>query len=96
MDPKEVTSEVQTALILDVREQFEWDAGHIDGALHIPMNEIPGRLDEIPKEHKVIVVCHLGQRSAHVAQFLGQQGYKVENLDGGLEAWSAAGLPLTD
>ena len=95
MDPKTAHDESQTALVLDVREQFEWDAGHIDGALHIPMNEIPGRLEEIPKEQKVIVVCHLGQRSAHVAQFLAQQGYSVENLDGGLEAWSAEGLPLT-
>ena len=95
MDPKDALEAAGSSLVLDVREQFEWDAGHIDGALHIPMNEVPGRLDDLPKDRPVIVVCHLGQRSAVVANFLAQQGYSVENLDGGLERWSAEGLPLT-
>ena len=95
MDPKDVHEASSSSLILDVREQFEWDAGHIDGALHMPMTEVPGRTAELPKGSRVIVVCHLGQRSAHVANFLAQQGYDVENLDGGLERWSAEGLPLT-
>lgn len=94
MDAKTAQKELPDALVLDVREQFEWDAGHIEGSVHIPMNEIPRRIEELPKDQKVIVVCHLGQRSAHVANFLAQQGYEVENLDGGLEHWSAEGLPL--
>lgn len=94
MDPKTADGARSESLVLDVREGFEWESGHIEDAVHIPMNEVPGRLDELPKDSKVIVVCHLGQRSALVANFLAQQGYEVENLDGGLESWSAAGLPL--
>ena len=95
MDPKTAYEESAAAFVLDVREQFEWDASHIEGAVHIPMNDVPARIDEVAKDSKVIVVCHLGQRSAVVANFLAQQGYQVENLDGGLERWSAEGLPLT-
>ena len=94
MDAKTAHAELASSLVLDVREQFEWDSEHIEGAVHVPMNEVPGRLGELPKDRKVIVVCHLGQRSALVANFLAQQGYEVENLDGGLERWSAEGLPL--
>ena len=95
MEPKNAYANSSEAIFLDVREQFEWDAGHIEGALHIPMNEIPERAGEVPKDQKVIVVCHLGQRSAMVANFLARSGYDVENLDGGLERWSTEGLPLT-
>ena len=82
-------------VILDVREQNEWDAGHIPGAVLIPMSEIQGRLSEVPKDKTVIVQCRSGNRSSQVTDFLQQQGFtNVHNLSGGLNAWQAASLPV--
>ena len=83
------------AYLLDVREPDEWAAGHIDGAVHIPMSGLMGRVEEVPKDRDVVVVCRVGSRSAQVAAFLGQRGWEnVRNLDGGLVAWVQAGRPL--
>jgi rhodanese-related sulfurtransferase len=79
--------------VLDVREQAEWDHGHIDGALHIPMTELTGRLDEVP-EGRTVVVCRVGARSAQVVAYLAQQGHDVANLDGGMVEWVDAGRSL--
>ena len=77
------------ALLLDVRECAELEAAAVDGALHIPMSEVPARLDNIPRDRTVICMCHLGGRSAQVAAFLQSQGYDdVLNLNGGIEAWA--------
>jgi rhodanese-related sulfurtransferase len=79
---------------LDVRENDEWAAGRIGGALHIPMGELAQRRSEIPSDRSIVAVCRSGSRSAVVTQALLQAGYEVENLTGGLEAWQAAGLPI--
>jgi len=79
--------------ILDVREPAEWEHGHIDGALHIPMMELPQRLDELPVGHTV-VVCRVGGRSAQVVAYLVQQGHDVVNLDGGMIEWADAGRAM--
>lgn len=79
--------------VLDVREDFEWSAGHIDGALHIPLSELPARLDEVPTE-QTLVVCKVGGRSAQAVAWLGQQGREVVNLDGGMLDWAGAGRPM--
>ncbi|GAA1779871.1 rhodanese-like domain-containing protein [Nocardioides hankookensis] len=79
--------------VLDVREPFEWEHGHIDGALHIPMNELPGRLDEVG-DGQTLVVCKVGGRSGQVVAWLQQQGYDAVNLDGGMLDWAAAGRPM--
>ena len=76
--------------VLDVREPSEWEHGHIEGALHIPLMDLPDRLDEVPTA-QTLVVCKVGSRSAHAAAYLLQQGYDVVNLDGGMLDWSAAG-----
>jgi rhodanese-related sulfurtransferase len=82
-------------LVLDVREQWEYDEGHIPGVTHIPMNEIPNRLSEIPAEQTVLVTCRSGNRSGQVAEFLRGKGYEnVHNMDGGILAWEAAGYPV--
>ena len=82
-------------MILDVREQSEWDEGHIPGAVHIPMNDVPARIKEIPTDKTVIVQCRSGNRSGQVTEFLRKQGMtNVHNLDGGLNSWQAAGLPV--
>ncbi len=80
--------------VLDVREPLEWHHGRIDGAVHIPLTDIPARADELPVDQQLLVVCKVGARSAHAAAFLLQQGRDAVNLDGGLLDWEAAGRPM--
>ncbi|WP_329788349.1 rhodanese-like domain-containing protein [Lentzea sp. DG1S-22] len=82
------------AVLLDVREQDEWDAGHAPGALHIPMSEIAGRLGDVPNDVQLYVVCRAGGRSARVTQYLNQNGWEAVNVEGGMQHWEAAGRPL--
>jgi rhodanese-related sulfurtransferase len=81
------------AFVLDVREPNEWVAGHADGAVHIPMNQVPARLGELP-DREIVVICKSGGRSAQVTQFLLAQGRRAVNLAGGTTAWHAAGRPM--
>ena len=81
--------------LLDVREPDEYAAGHIPGITLIPMNDVPARLSEIPKDKEVIVTCRTGNRSAQITDFLREQGFtNVHNMDGGIVAWEAAGHPV--
>jgi rhodanese-related sulfurtransferase len=93
--PTEVPAD---AVLLDVRELDEWAAGHIAGAVHVPMNQVPSRLaqapDTLPAERPVVVVCKVGGRSAQVTAWLRQHGYDAVNLDGGMLAWAHAGRPM--
>jgi rhodanese-related sulfurtransferase len=76
-------------VLLDVREPEELEQAAIADALHIPMMQVPARLDELPKDKPIVVFCHLGGRSRRVAQFLAANGFEqVFNLDGGIDAWS--------
>ena len=79
--------------VLDVREDVEWVHGHIEGALHIPLSDLPVRMAEVP-EGQVLVVCRVGGRSAHAAGYLQQRGHDVVNLHGGMLEWEAAGRPM--
>jgi rhodanese-related sulfurtransferase len=81
-------------LVLDVREHYEWTAGHIAGAAHIPMMSVPARLAEIPTDREVLVVCRVGIRSAQVTGFLLASGRDAVNLAGGMVAWASAGRPM--
>jgi adenylyltransferase/sulfurtransferase len=75
-------------LLLDVREPQEYNAGHLDGSKHIPMQHVPGRMDELPRDGEIIVYCRSGVRSARVQQFLMSNGFaRVKNLAGGMMAW---------
>jgi rhodanese-related sulfurtransferase len=78
--------------LLDVRTDDEWAEGRIAGSVHIPMDQLMQRLDEV--DDRVVCVCAVGARSARVAQFLNAQGRDAVNLDGGLHAWSSSGLPI--
>jgi rhodanese-related sulfurtransferase len=82
------------AWLLDVREPYEWQAGHVEGAVHVPMGELLERLGEVPNDREVVVVCKVGGRSAQVVQYLNQAGWSAVNLDGGMYAWAAAGRPM--
>jgi rhodanese-related sulfurtransferase len=92
--PQDVSKQRSGLHLLDVREQDEWDAGHIEGAQHIPLGELGARLSEVPREQVVVAVCRTGSRSDRAALGLRANGFKSENLDGGVTAWSRAGLPL--
>lgn len=76
--------------LLDVREAEELAIVALPGAIHIPMMQIPARLDELDREQPVVVMCHHGDRSRQVARFLLANGFEqVYNLKGGIDAWSA-------
>lgn len=81
--------------VIDVREQWEYDDGHIPGVTLIPMNEVPNRLDEIPTYKDVVVTCRSGNRSGQITDYLRQIGFdNVHNMSGGIVAWEAAGYPV--
>jgi rhodanese-related sulfurtransferase len=82
------------ALLLDVREPHEWNAGHAAGARHVPLWELPERLDALPRDRQVLVVCRSGHRSSRATSLLVRSGFDAVNLDGGMRAWVTAGLPL--
>jgi rhodanese-related sulfurtransferase len=81
------------AVLLDVRQPEEWSAGHAPGALHVPLGDLALRLGDLPPG-TVVVVCRSGGRSAVAAQALASTGRDARNLAGGMQAWSAAGLPV--
>lgn len=81
------------AVLLDVREADEWELGHAPGAKHIPMSDVPARLDEIDPDH-LYVICRQGGRSAAVVDYLVQVGYDARNVVGGMVAWQKLGKPL--
>lgn len=82
-------------VVLDVREDHEWVAGHIDGAVHIPLGQLMSRMGELDPSAHTLVVCHVGGRSARATEWLHAQGHDVVNLAGGMDAWEQAGRPVT-
>ena len=77
------------ALLLDVREADEWEAGHAPEATWIPMGELTARVGELPRTGRIVAICRSGSRSHAVAAALVQAGYDAVNLDGGMRAWAA-------
>ncbi|MBT2390299.1 rhodanese-like domain-containing protein [Streptomyces sp. ISL-1] len=85
-------------LVLDVREDDEWAAGHVEGALHVPMSDFVARFGEVTEAlaagGRAYVMCRVGGRSAQVTQYLVQQGIDAVNVEGGMLAWDGAGRPM--
>jgi len=82
--------------LLDVREQWEYDEGHIPGVTLLPMGEVPARLAEIPTDKEVIVTCRSGNRSGQVTDYLRENGFNnVHNMSGGIVAWEQAGYEVS-
>jgi len=79
--------------VLDVREPVEWQHGHIDGAVHIPLAELVQRLGEVP-DGRTLVVCQVGGRSAQAVAYLNQHGRDAVNLHGGMVDWADSGRPM--
>ena len=91
--PTEVAEKVADGwMLLDVRTEEEWCQGRIDGSVHIPMDQVVARLNEIGE--RVVCICAVGARSERVAQYLNQQGVEAVNLEGGVYGWTAAGKPV--
>jgi rhodanese-related sulfurtransferase len=82
------------AVLVDVREPYEWDAGRIPGARHIELERLAGRADELPKDKPVIFQCRMGRRSALATDAFRAVGFDAYNMRGGIEAWAEEGLPL--
>jgi hydroxyacylglutathione hydrolase/adenylyltransferase/sulfurtransferase len=82
------------AQLVDVREQYEWDAGRIAGARHIELERLAAQAETIDKDRPVIFQCRLGARSAMATQAFRAAGYEAWSMAGGLERWHAEGLPL--
>lgn len=97
---EEVAEEISAgdALLVDVRTDEEWDAGHAPRAMHVPLDEVEQRIDEIEEAaagRPVAFICRTGRRSAEAAAIARAEGLEdVRNIDGGMEAWVDAGLPL--
>ncbi|HYR27174.1 MAG TPA: molybdopterin-synthase adenylyltransferase MoeB [Thermoanaerobaculia bacterium] len=90
--PSEVAEKMKNGeevVLVDVREPYEWEAGHVSEAKHIPLSQVPGRLDDIPRDRDVVMICRSGGRSERARQYLAQEGYtRVKNMVGGMQRWA--------
>jgi rhodanese-related sulfurtransferase len=96
LEPKRVKEilEAGEAVLIDVREPYEWDAGRIADATHIELERLGGRAEELPKDKPVIFQCRMGRRSALATQAFRAVGFDAYNMRGGIEAWAEEGFPL--
>ncbi|GGO18401.1 rhodanese-like domain-containing protein [Deinococcus humi] len=84
----------QGAMLVDVREQNEYDEIHAQDATLLPLSELESRFSELPRDRELVMICRSGARSARAGEYLMQNGYdRVVNLGGGTLAWAEAGLP---
>lgn len=89
LELKNTIEQHQDYLLLDVREPFEFNYAHIANSVLIPMGKIEQHIDQLNKDQAIVVICHHGIRSQHVALFLEDMGFKnVINLQGGIDAWA--------
>jgi len=97
VDPAEADRlTVAGAVMVDVREDDEWEAGHAPVAVHVPMGQVVERMGELPTDRTIVCMCRVGGRSGSVAVHLAGAGYDVRNIAGGMQAWAALGLPVVD
>ena len=99
--PFELTPEQTAELIasgdadlIDVREDYEREAGHIPGSRHVELGSLTARAEELPMERPLVFQCRVGARSAMAAFAFRRAGFDAHNLDGGIVAWAASGLPV--
>jgi rhodanese-related sulfurtransferase len=87
-------AEAGSGIVVDVREAFEWMAGHAAGATHIPLNSIADRVEELPRDQAVLLICASGNRSMKAARYLESLGFDARSVAGGTSAWARQQLPL--
>ncbi len=88
-------SQKQKPYLLDVRQPEEYRSGHIPGAKLIPLGDLRSRMNELPKDREILVVCRSGNRSLSATRQLASAGFNAVNVRGGLVAWSRTGLPVS-
>ncbi len=94
--PKGVWERLAEVQLVDCREPYEWVAGRVEGAVHIPLNAImAGSSGELDAAKPVVVICRSGNRSELAAMMLQARGFEAHNLEGGMEEWEREGLPFT-
>ena len=82
-------SAAEAPVLIDVREAWEWNLAKISGSIHIPMGQIPNRINELDQTRPTVIICHHGARSLQVVAFLQRAGFdNLHNLMGGIDAWS--------
>lgn len=86
----------RNGFVLDVREDHEWQDGHVPLAKHIPMNDVPARIAELDDGARIFVICRSGGRSMTIANYLESQGYDVVSVAGGTQAWIDSGKELSN
>lgn len=96
MGPESLASRLDEIQVVDVRYPNEWEAGRIDGAVHLPVDDLADRADELARDRPVVTVCRSGERSGWAAGWLRDEGFDAVSLEGGMESWAAAGLPYRD
>jgi len=95
VDTKTVQANRQDIQVLDVREDDEWTAGRIDGAVHIPLGELDRRVSELDRTRPVVTVCRSGGRAGKAAELLRAAGVNAEVMDGGMTQWVRDELPFS-
>ena len=93
-----LNDEPEDTVVVDVRRDDEWVTGHISGAVHIPIDDLPDRIEEVPRDKKVLFICAMGVRSGLACEVAASMGYDTLNLfniDDGTPAWIAGGHPTT-
>lgn len=91
---QELPGDLGDDVLLDVREDDEWEAGHAPNALHIPMGELPERIGELDLDQTHYVICRSGGRSARVTAWMVQNGADAINVEGGMGAYARDGRPM--
>jgi rhodanese-related sulfurtransferase len=94
MDATSLNKEKAKYFLVDVRQPEEYRQGHINGAKLVPLNQLGGRMKELPAGREIVCVCRSGNRSRAAARKLAAAGFKAVNLRGGMIAWTRAGLPV--
>ena len=91
LSPAEAAAKVADgAQLIDVRQDYEWEAGRIDGASHIPLEQLPVQAEQIDRDRPIVFQCRSGSRSALAMQVFREAGHEAFNLSGGLQAWVAS------
>jgi len=99
IDPDQAAAWAEGAcdvVLLDVRENQEWTAGHAPTARHVPMIELQARVEELPRDARLVCICRSGNRSSQVTAWLLRQGYDAVNMTGGMARWASHGHPVID
>jgi len=91
-------AEPDNTVVVDVRRDDEWVTGHVTGAIHIPIDDLPGNMDQVPQDKKVLFICAAGVRSRLACEIAASMGYDSENLyniEDGTPTWIAFNLPTS-